>query len=163
MRPGSLFVVGDPKQSIYGFRGADVDVFLRRRDEVESAGEGGALVRLDRSFRAREGVTRFVNHVFADGVSADDQATGVRGVPYEPLHAGSPFPDSAQPCVEVFAFAADDAYAGREGEASWIAERIHTLVLGDEPALVTRRRDGGSCVPRRRNSVTSTRWRDASR
>jgi ATP-dependent helicase/nuclease subunit A len=138
----SLFVVGDPKQSIYGFRGADVDVFLRRRDDVEAAGDDGALVRLDQSFRARDGVTRFVNRVFANGVSQDDEAAGVRGVAYEPLRAGREFPDNGQPCIEVFAFAADDAHAGRDGEASWLAERIHAMVLGDEPAMVTRRRDG---------------------
>jgi exodeoxyribonuclease V beta subunit len=45
-----LHLVGDPKQSIYRFRGADVQTYLQARDEV--ARSGGELLRLDRNFRA---------------------------------------------------------------------------------------------------------------
>ncbi len=134
--PHALFVVGDPKQSIYGFRGADVDVFLERRERVATCGE---LVRLDESFRARAGVTGFVNRVFAGGVSAPDPDAGVRGVPYEPLVAARAFPVLDDPQVEILAFDAPDAQTARETEAAWIAGRVHAMVAGPSPVAVTRR------------------------
>jgi len=133
-RPDALFVVGDPKQSIYGFRGADVDVFLDRLERTEArAPDGGRVVRLDESYRARPSVTGFVNHVFADGVSAADDDAGVRGVPYEPLVAPRTFAPVASPTVEVLEFPAESAPTGRLAEARWIADRIVALIAGSEP------------------------------
>ena len=59
-RPGvPLFLVGDEKQSIYGFRGADVTVFRRARERL-----GGELP-LGRNFRSVPGVLDFVNALAA--------------------------------------------------------------------------------------------------
>ncbi len=57
-RPGALFVVGDPKQSIYRFRRADITVF-----EQVCTAVGGEVV-LSSNFRSVPGVVRFVNTVF---------------------------------------------------------------------------------------------------
>jgi ATP-dependent exoDNAse (exonuclease V) beta subunit len=60
--PGQLFVVGDPKQSIYRFRRADITVFRAARDRFAS--EGGAVVELTTNFRTVAPVIAWVNHVF---------------------------------------------------------------------------------------------------
>ncbi len=76
----TLFVVGDPMQSIYRFREAEVGLFLRARH----AGLGGvSLVPLTLSvnFRSASGVVAWVNNTFSQLMpSAEDAATGV--VPY---------------------------------------------------------------------------------
>lgn len=56
-----LFIVGDPKQSIYGFRGADVRVFDRARSDIVKA--GGADVHLQTSFRMTPQLVALVNTV----------------------------------------------------------------------------------------------------
>ena len=60
---GKLFVVGDPKQSIYRFRRADVEQMRRMQDRMEQA--GGQTVSLVQNFRSQRPVTDWVNHLFA--------------------------------------------------------------------------------------------------
>jgi ATP-dependent exoDNAse (exonuclease V) beta subunit len=61
-RPGSLFIVGDPKQSIYHFRGADVSSFLKIKKLFEK--QRGELLMLSRNFRSTEALCGFFNRVF---------------------------------------------------------------------------------------------------
>jgi ATP-dependent exoDNAse (exonuclease V) beta subunit len=62
VEPGRLFVVGDPKQSIYSFRRADISTFLAARDRL--VGESD-IVRLTSNFRSAGAVIAWVNVVFA--------------------------------------------------------------------------------------------------
>ena len=62
--PGSLFIVGDPKQSIYRFRRADAGVYADARSWLERAGAGAERVEITRNFRCRPGVVDWVNAVF---------------------------------------------------------------------------------------------------
>ncbi len=61
---GKLFVVGDPKQSIYRFRRADVEQMLHLRDRMQAG--GGRTVNLVPNFRSQEPVVAWVNHLFAE-------------------------------------------------------------------------------------------------
>lgn len=60
--PGSLFVVGDPKQSIYRFRRADIQTYNRVRRTIENS--GGSTVRLTANFRSTPEVIDWINGVF---------------------------------------------------------------------------------------------------
>lgn len=71
LEPDKLFFVGDEKQSIYRFRGAEVSVFKSLRDELSQA--GGSTVDLDRNYRSESGLIEFVNTVFSV-VMADARA-----------------------------------------------------------------------------------------
>ena len=68
--PGRLFVVGDPKQSIYRFRRADIELF-RTVAEILGVREGSTQA-LTRSFRARPAIVDFVNEVFQPLMAPDD-------------------------------------------------------------------------------------------
>ena len=76
-----LFVVGDAKQSIYRFRGADVSVFARVRNEIVKT--GGELIRLNDNFRTVEPVLQLCNDLFP-GLMGTDEA---KDVYYEALRA----------------------------------------------------------------------------
>lgn len=60
--PGSLFIVGDPKQSIYRFRYADVSAFLRIREMF--TGAVGEVVYLTRNFRSTHRMRSWFNRTF---------------------------------------------------------------------------------------------------
>lgn len=60
--PGSLFIVGDPKQSIYRFRYADVSAFLRIKEMF--AGQVGEVVYLTRNFRSTHKMRSWFNDTF---------------------------------------------------------------------------------------------------
>jgi ATP-dependent exoDNAse (exonuclease V) beta subunit len=62
LEPDKLFFVGDEKQSIYRFRGADVSVFASLAGELERA--GGRGLRLDRNYRSSPGLVAFFNDLF---------------------------------------------------------------------------------------------------
>ncbi|HXL81535.1 MAG TPA: UvrD-helicase domain-containing protein [Pyrinomonadaceae bacterium] len=59
----NLFIVGDRKQSIYGFRGADVDVFREMTGTLVAA--GGEEKSLQLNFRSQPPLINFFNHLFA--------------------------------------------------------------------------------------------------
>ena len=61
-RAGSLFIVGDPKQSIYRFRYADVSAFLRIKKMF--TGEVGEVVKLTQNFRSTYKMRSWFNRVF---------------------------------------------------------------------------------------------------
>lgn len=61
-RPGSLFIVGDPKQSIYRFRSADVTSFLKVKGLFEK--NGGSILSLSRNFRSVNMLCDYFNKCF---------------------------------------------------------------------------------------------------
>ena len=61
--PGKLFVVGDPKQSIYGFRGADMEAYLNVVKDVIEA-QNGVQYRLTANFRSDPRILDVVNGIF---------------------------------------------------------------------------------------------------
>ncbi len=68
----NLFVVGDVKQSIYGFRQAMPDIFIRRRQKYDTLPDTHAKnIILKRNYRSRYGVTNYVNFVFSQLMQKD--------------------------------------------------------------------------------------------
>jgi ATP-dependent helicase/nuclease subunit A len=84
---GRLFFVGDPKQSIYRFRRADIELFLAARDRF---GSGDATQRLSSNFRTVAPVIEWINALFADLMPAE---VPTMQPAYEPLHAVRTPPD----------------------------------------------------------------------
>ncbi len=61
-----LLMVGDERQSIYRFRGADVEVFRRREAASELPGGKTRVHRLDVNYRSSPAILSFINRLFAD-------------------------------------------------------------------------------------------------
>ncbi len=77
---GRLFFVGDPKQSIYRFRRADIELFL----DARSAFSGDVPVRLSTNFRTVAPIIEWVNGVFDEAMPEEVPKAQPR---YEPLIA----------------------------------------------------------------------------
>ena len=90
--PGKLFIVGDPKQSIYRFRRADVDIYRRVCSQLQAA--GARCVALRQSFRAVPNIQRLVNASFAPVMDGDRDGLQADYVPLEPSRS-----DAEQPSV----------------------------------------------------------------
>jgi ATP-dependent helicase/nuclease subunit A len=91
VKPGKLFIVGDPKQSIYRFRRADVHVYEEVKQQLER--DGAACVYLRTSFRSVPTIQRVVNAAFAPLMTGEAPGQA-RYVPLAPHRS-----DSAQPSV----------------------------------------------------------------
>ena len=126
-RTQRLFVVGDAKQSIYRFRGADVTVF--RDVESRIAGAGGRVIDIDRTYRAHACLLGTLNRLLEAVLgSADDPACPYR-VPFVRLEANrlEPRPLIRAPYVELLLGVGDTADLGRRGAATALAARLLQL------------------------------------
>ncbi|MEA9987065.1 UvrD-helicase domain-containing protein [Subtercola sp. RTI3] len=114
--PGRLFVVGDPKQSIYRFRRADIGTYLTLQD-LTVAADADAAVAMTTNFRSTRPVIEWVNTVFGALISAD----GHRQPEYEPLTHNperAPWDDGiGGPSVVVLGGSAEDAVQLAEASA----------------------------------------------
>jgi ATP-dependent helicase/nuclease subunit A len=138
-RGPELFAVGDDKQSIYGFRDADVRLFR----EVDAVAQ--RRVGLQRSYRMTPPLARHVNavcEVVFDGATEFD-------VPYAPLTCERPEPNSTQvgtmriihrtrPTVTPN----DDEDEGFLEEADEVVQRVLAMLDGRDPVLVERKKAG---------------------
>ncbi|MGH7575694.1 MAG: UvrD-helicase domain-containing protein, partial [Longimicrobiales bacterium] len=125
-RPGSLFVVGDPKQSIYRFRRADITLYNQVKARFRTF---GAVLELTSNFRSRPPIERFVNDTFRRYFPA--QAT-VKQAPFAPMRVVE---EDAEP-QGVFFYTLrrqgrrdlDNDLARQDADrvASWIAARVRS-------------------------------------
>jgi ATP-dependent exoDNAse (exonuclease V) beta subunit len=82
LRRGALFIVGDPKQSIYRFRRADVGAYRHIADQMSR--EGAMPVTLQTSFRSVPSIQRFVNAAFREEMTGQDEALQANYVAMQP-------------------------------------------------------------------------------
>jgi ATP-dependent helicase/nuclease subunit A len=157
---GKLFAVGDHKQSIYRFRGAEVALFTRLTESVPPEGR----LSLTRNFRSQPGVIRFVNALFARRLKKYEPLTPVldpagdaanveflwavpRPHPPTPLPLGERGASSPPPLGEGPGEGSRDAEdeekperhsvaALRNAEADAIARRIVELLADETPRLL---------------------------
>ena len=81
-KPGKLFVVGDPKQSIYRFRRADVAFFEKIKRDLLA--QGAELLQLTTNFRALPTIQAAVNAAFSRCMAGTEDGTQVDYVPLTP-------------------------------------------------------------------------------
>ena len=75
VKPGKLFVVGDPKQAIYRFRRADIALYEAVKDRLVT--DGATLLHLTTSFRSVPAIQTAINAAFEPIMQGDGQATYV--------------------------------------------------------------------------------------
>jgi len=124
LRPGKLFVVGDPKQSIYRFRRADISLFDQVKRLVGGQpGGAGVVTAIRQNFRTTPAAVAWVNNVFAD-VFDVDKAEG-RQPGYQWVEPYRPPADGPRVAVllgrEYAVRAAGESDAARRDEARALA------------------------------------------
>jgi ATP-dependent helicase/nuclease subunit A len=120
-RPGSLFVVGDPKQSIYRFRRADIQTYDAVRSRIEACGR---ILRLSTNFRSTPALCAWVNRVFSRPGFFPAQGTEEQAA-YVPIETTSREDPSAP---AVFCLEAPSTRAGDEEAVGIDAARIADFI-----------------------------------
>jgi ATP-dependent exoDNAse (exonuclease V) beta subunit len=132
----TVFVVGDPMQSIYRFRDAQVGLFLHARRAGLPSVKLEPLT-LSTNFRSQAKIVEWVNEVFPRVLpAAEDEASGA--VPYSPSVPSHDADPEGEPQLETF--------ADREGEAQRVAELVKAA-KGKTAILVRNRSHLDAIVP----------------
>ena len=112
LRPGALFLVGDPQQAIYRFRGADIAAYIRARQAFLAQAPDN-LLPISTNFRSCAPIMRYVNERFKNLLSVENGQPGFNALdPFQPER------------VEGLSVAAlNIAVADEEGKASAVQRR----------------------------------------
>lgn len=140
----NLFTVGDVKQSIYRFRQAMPEIFLRRRSTTHSfeSGEYPLGITLGSNFRSRVGVTSCVNYIFRQLMSTE--AGELEYDDSEALNAAAKYPERDTPDCELHVVTDKGNRADTlETQARYVARYIDRTVR-EGKTLVTK---GGALHP----------------
>ncbi len=87
LRPGALFLVGDPKQAIYRFRGADIAAYVRAREAFQAQAAEGVLS-IATNFRSCAPIMAHVNEHFEVPLSQENGQPGFQALdPFQPERA----------------------------------------------------------------------------
>ena len=138
-----LFLIGDPKQAIYAFRGADIYTYLRARQAT-----AGRLHTLGTNFRSSHGMVSAVNHVFERAESREAgrgaflfrEQNGENPVPFLPVASQGRkevlhIEGRAVPALNVWHLSAEQPLSGavyRQQLAAACASEITALLNGGQ-------------------------------
>ncbi len=139
-----VFIVGDPKQSIYRFRGAEVALFERVKQSLIELGGNACDKSLSRNFRTREPIIGFVNALFAELMTKHNYR-------YDALtaHRASRHPNEG--LVEMLLAPTEKKTKSEEAveqEADLIARRIRAMVDAGETLICASPAKGAPEEPR---------------
>jgi len=131
-----LFIVGDAKQSIYRFRGADVTVFRTERERIES--EGGAVFPLETSYRAHRDLIHGLNDLLRPVLGEEANPNRPWAEPFAPLHPHreEPGPGFTSPHVELHLTVGSKSGGALDRAADALAARIVELIEGGVQVVV---------------------------
>lgn len=133
LKSANLFIVGDPKQSIYGFRDADVRVFNKTKEKIVD--DGGEDISLTENFRSLRDVIGFVNYFFGPLMGKGNE--NEFEVEYEALtqarHA------QTNGAIEILIGKNGDVSAN---EYELIARRIENMIADEKETVWVRGEDG---------------------
>ncbi|MHC8291775.1 exodeoxyribonuclease V subunit beta [Pseudomonas sp. LB3P58] len=138
-----LFLIGDPKQAIYAFRGADIYTYLRARQAT-----AGRLHTLGTNFRSSHGMVNAVNHVFERAESRETgrgaflfrEKNGENPVPFLPVESQGRkeilhIDGQVVPALNIWHLSADQPLSGavyRQQLAAACASEITALLNGGQ-------------------------------
>ncbi len=141
LRDGALFVVGDPKQSIYRFRRASFDTYKLVKERFRECGE---VLQLTACFRCAPQIARFVEAHFRTTLPAQDSDEQAAFAPMQPWGPAA----DAKGSVLHYTVGAEAKASGRDrvlaadaGQlASWIARRVRAGEAPESFLILTYRR-----------------------
>ncbi len=130
--PGRLFIVGDAKQSIYRFRGADVTVFREEREAIVQAGGHG--VELRTSYRAHRGLVQALNDLLKPVLGEEPDPHRPWAEPFAPIapHREQPAPGVEAPYVEFHLTVGSKGAGGLDRASRAVVARVAELVTAGD-------------------------------
>lgn len=141
-----LFIVGDPKQSIYKFRGADVRVFKKLRAEINQVGTELTMMK---NFRSRGKIIEFVNHFFENIFGTNPENS--YDMPYQPseyFREGKMDDTVIELMILDQAELKEEDLNRREEEADRLARRVQEMVQKGEQLVYESAGQGNKEQPR---------------
>ncbi len=138
----TLFLVGDPMQSIYGFREADVSLFLRSWQDCRLGSVPLSPIRLETNFRTTAPILDWVQSAFSDAMPEDNLQIGA--VKFRESKSGR---DAIGPAPQLFPFVDDGGGAEAEQIVKILKKEKGTVAI-----LVRSRTQITSILPALRNA-----------
>jgi ATP-dependent exoDNAse (exonuclease V) beta subunit len=144
IRSGALFLVGDPKQAIYRFRGADVRAYVEARDALRTQ-DAQSILSIAVNFRSCSPILEHVNQRFAGPLGLPDQPGFIALEPFHPAR-----PDGPSLAALEVAVADGNGKASadqvRDAEAEAVA-RLCAQLIGREVIADPETGDRRTCQP----------------
>lgn len=128
LKDGSIFIVGDPKQSIYHFRRADLMIYKLAEEIIQKSGD---KIALRQNFRSTKGIIDWVNNTFKDIIgNSEDKTIDPEYIEIQPYHTDDSYISNAPinfiiPRIEEGIEYAADA---RRLEARYISATIDKII-----------------------------------
>ncbi|MBE9547087.1 MAG: UvrD-helicase domain-containing protein [Proteobacteria bacterium] len=120
----TIFIVGDPKQSIYSFRKAEVRLFIEAKSGIPIPGQVKLPLDthlLKTNFRSTEKLIKWVNSLFGNMVMLDPD-TDADEVPFNPsVPAGD---NGEETVISLNLFSDEDSDRAKDNEARWLAQKV---------------------------------------